>query len=153
MNLRSKTHSKQCSSVALPSGKVPTQQWPTRNSRGRKSGVVRCCGLGNSQRAENAARSVSPVESRMPAIWGRPAPSLDDLLPHLVQQRCAVGRSRPQELGGAGERRSTEVPHQVRLIRVSGGRGQSRPFHGGALSQSRQRPDEPLETSVRLGGQ
>src|SRR4051794_4967525 len=119
MNFRSKTHSKQCSSVALPSGKVPSQQWPTRNSRGRKSGDVRCGGLGKSESAEKAARAVNPAEGRMTAIWGPRSPSLDDLLPHFIQQRRAVGGSRSEELGGAGERRATEVPHQVRLIRVS----------------------------------
>src|SRR5690349_6227362 len=84
------------------------------------------------------------------AIWERPTRSLEDLLPHLLEQCGAVGCAISQELSRAGKGGAAKVPHQVRLISVAGRRCQPGPVDAGPLAQSREGPDETLELRVRL---
>ena len=77
---------------------------------------------------------------------------LEDLLP-VRKQGGDVGQRASEVLRRAGASHPLEITRQVGLIGVARGDGQLGPLHILILPQPRQRPDEPVDPGVRLGGE
>src|SRR3954469_24788907 len=111
MNFLSKTHEKQCSSVCFPSGNVPFQQWPTRNSSGRKA-------EGDGAWAPRRVAKIVATPRRrrwvvcMRRNYATRAQTIEDLLPRVLDHGGVVGRPAPKKLGGADACDTTEVAHE-----------------------------------------